>query len=128
MRRNPAQGRFFSSEKGEQACVVHWLRLKRLPFIAHMTGIPLHGDYALINALKQAGCLQAGIPDIQIPLPSGPYHSLWIELKKEKGGKVSPEQQAWLSMLERHGHKAVIASGAGQAIEAITQYLKDGSP
>ena len=122
--KNPAQKKLISREKDEQAAVVQWLRLKGIPHIAHMTGVNLYGNFALINMLRRVGCLQPGIPDLQIPVPSGNYHSLFIEMKKEKGGVLSVEQKEWLSMLEGYGHKAARANGADEAIKIIQDYLE----
>lgn len=110
-------------EKEEQAALVQWLRTKRIPFVAHMTGVNLHGNFALINALKRVGCLQAGIPDIFIPIPVGDYHGLWIEMKREVGGVVSPEQQQWMAALSADGYAVMVCHGADEAIRMIEGYI-----
>jgi hypothetical protein len=124
---NPAQKKLISREKDEQAAVVCWLRMKGIPHIAHMTGVNLHGNFALMNTLKQVGCLQKGVPDLFICAPVGRAHGLWIEMKKEKGGFLSPEQVNWLRARERDEYAIAVCHGADEAIKIITQYL-EGKP
>lgn len=124
MKRNYAQRTVVAPpEKWEQAALVQWLRTKRIPFVAHMTGVNLHGNFALINALKRVGCLQAGIPDLFLPIPVGAYHGLWIELKREVGGVVSPEQEQWMAALSADGYAVMVCHGADEAIRVIEGYL-----
>jgi hypothetical protein len=59
---------------------------------------------------KRAG-LNAGVPDICLPVPQGGYHSLFIELKRVKGGRLSPRQRGWLRSLQNQGYRCVIAPG-----------------
>jgi len=122
--KNPAQKKIFSREKDEQMALVQWLRLKNIPFVAHMTGVNLHGNFALINTLKQVGCLIPGIPDLFIPVPKDGKHGIWIEMKKEKGGVVSPEQREWLDAMAKDGYATAVCHGADEAIKIIQDYLE----
>ncbi len=71
---------------------------------------------------KKSG-LKKGVPDLVLPVPAGEFHGLYIELKREKGGVVSPEQRMWLDMLNGCGYKAMVCRGATEAIDAICDYL-----
>ena len=51
-------------------------------------------------------------------------HGLYIELKKQTGGRVSPEQRSWLSALEGQGYRAVVCKGAAHAWQVIADYLQ----
>ena len=124
--KNPAQKKIFSREKDEQMALVQWLRLKNIPFVAHMTGVNLHGNFALMNTLKQTGCLQRGVPDIFIPVPVNYVPGLWIEMKKEKNGKLSPEQSEWLEARAADGYAIAVCHGAENAIKAVSLYLNGG--
>ena len=64
-----------------------------------------------------------GFPDINLPVVCYPWNSLYIELKRVKGGVVSKEQKWWLERLREQGHKAVVAKGHEAAIEIIKNYL-----
>ena len=59
--------------------------------------------------------------------PRGPFHGLAIELKKEKGGRVSQAQKDWLNALEMRGYKATVAKGYEEAVETLLAYLKQPS-
>jgi len=50
-------------------------------------------------------------------------HSLYIELKRQTGGKVSPEQKIVLEALNSFGHEAVICKGFEEAKNVIVNYL-----
>ena len=44
-----------------------------------------------------------------------------IELKRTKGSRTTPEQLEWLGALIDVGVKAIVAYGAGQAIQFIEE-------
>ena len=52
--------------------------------------------------------------------------NLAIELKKEKGGRVSASQREWIAALEARGYRAFVAKGLEAAKEVLTEYL--GTP
>jgi len=68
--------------------------------------------------------LRKGYPDIFLPVARKGYHGLYIELKRVKGGKVSPEQEWWLEKLTEQGYYAVVCKGADEAIKTIIDYLE----
>lgn len=72
--------------------------------------------------LKAMG-MSKGFPDIEIPYRSGQYGCLYIEMKQEKGGKLSDEQIMWLNFLRSQGHYADYAEGLEEAKNIITGYL-----
>lgn len=110
------------SEQQEQFVLVHWLRLKNIKHHHSPNG----GSRNIIEAtkFKRLGT-SAGFPDVIIPYKndSKGYGSLYIELKRFKGGVTSPEQKEWLEWLNSHGHLAVVCKGADEAIKIITEYL-----
>jgi len=69
--------------------------------------------------LKALG-LQPGFPDILI-LDAPPLHpcvkGAAIEMKRQRGGKVSDDQRKWLANLEQRGWLCMVAEGANEAIE-----------
>lgn len=69
-------------------------------------------------ALKVSG-VRPGVPDLFLPALN-----LWIELKREQGGRVSPEQQDWIAYLQSIGHRAHVARGHREALMWIERYLK----
>jgi hypothetical protein len=83
-----------------------------------------HRNPATAGRLKAEG-VKKGVPDICLPVPRGGYHSLYIELKRRKGGRVEPEQTEWLEELGRQGHYVAICNGYDSAIDTIERYLRE---
>lgn len=108
------------SEDAEQAMFVAWMKLKGIRYYA----IPNGAFKSMREALKfKATGLISGVPDICIPIPSGDYHGLYIELKRKKGGVVSKNQAEWLNFLRAQGYYADIAKGFDEARDIVALYL-----
>lgn len=78
--------------------------------------------------LKAQG-VKAGVPDIMVPVASGNYLGLFIEMKRcNEPGKhkpvVSGQQKHMMELLEKQGYKCVVAYGADEALQLLEQYLK----
>ena len=76
----------------------------------------------LAKKVKRAGN-KKGVPDIWLPIARDEHKGLIVELKREKGGTVSPEQKKWLKKLNMEGFCAVVCYGSEQAIQTIERYL-----
>ena len=74
--------------------------------------------------LKKRG-VKAGIPDLFFAQPRGPYHGLFIEMKRKdkKKALVTFEQQRRLERLKDHGYRATLCYGSLEAIEEFEYYL-----
>lgn len=72
---------------------------------------------------KQQGML-SGVPDLFLPVPMGGYHGLFIEMKSEKG-RLTENQQWFLSNAESLGYKTAVCYSAKEAIDAIEAYYSD---
>jgi len=72
--------------------------------------------------MKRMG-VRAGVPDVLLPVAKAGYNGLAIELKRSIGGRVSPEQQKWLSRLEEQGWQTYVCYGADEAIQTIRKYM-----
>ena len=72
--------------------------------------------------LKAAG-YKRGFPDVFVYESRGRFHGLAIELKKDKGGRVSQHQKEWLKSLEMRGFKATVAKGFDEAVKLLELYL-----
>ena len=106
------------SESREQIFFVNWVR-KYYP--EHVVfAIPNGGGRTKMTAmtLKEEGVL-AGVPDLCIP-----SLKLWIEMKKEVGGKVSPEQVFVMKYLTEHGYNCHVANGCTEAKAVFIKYLQ----
>ena len=107
-------------ERDEQIAVVQFLRVKKIPFYA----VPNGGSRHMIEAarMKQEG-VSSGVPDLVIFLPT---KSLYIEMKRKKGGRVSPTQKQWIETINQYPYAhAVVCHGATEAINTIKEHLCD---
>ena len=107
------------TEDQEQAAFVAWFRAT-WPEV-RIFAIPNGGRRAMKTAstLKATGVLP-GVPDLFVPA-----WNLWIEMKRQKGGKVSPEQKDWLAYLESHcGHSTLVCYGCEDARNQVLAFRK----
>jgi len=74
------------------------------------------------NNLIREG-LRAGVPDVHLPYPSGPYAGLWIEFKYDKN-KPTPKQSAYLKCLALLGYCVNICYDWISAARATIDYLR----
>ena len=74
--------------------------------------------------MKRQG-MRPGVPDISLPVKTEQYGGLFIELKKEVGGKVSDPQKDWIKFLNEQGYRAVVCYGWINAVTEIKNYLKE---
>lgn len=70
--------------------------------------------------------VKAGVPDLCLPVARGQYHGLYIELKRQRGGRTSDHQSEWLDALSAQGYKAELCYGWEQAAGTIIEYLTGG--
>jgi hypothetical protein len=86
--------------------------------------IPNGGTRNMAEAVKLKRCgVIPGVPDLMIPIPSGLYHGLFLELKREKGGRVSDAQLYWLTFLREQGYYADVGNGFEEAKKIVINYL-----
>jgi hypothetical protein len=105
------------SEHQEQCLLIEWMELQ-FPSV-RIFAIP-NGSYKGIQArvkAKKEG-LRSGVPDVMIP-----KWKLFIEMKRRKGGVLSPTQKDWISYLEESGYSVIVAKGFDDAKVQIIQFL-----
>lgn len=102
------------SEHLEQAMFVSWFRKNYMP-THRIFSIPNGGLRSKSQgmALKAEGATK-GVPDLMIP-----SLKVFIEMKKEKGGSTSPEQEDWLEYLYKNGYAVAVCNGCEKAKEFI---------
>lgn len=114
------------TEEFEQELVFQWAAYgqRKRPELAllHASANGGHRHKATAARLKRTG-VKAGVPDMFLPVARNGYNGLFIELKRRKGGRVSPEQKAWLKALNEQGYRAVVCKGADEAIDELKGYL-----
>ncbi|EPU1137493.1 VRR-NUC domain-containing protein, partial [Acinetobacter baumannii] len=70
---------------------------------------------------KEMGVI-AGTPDLLLPVARGGFSALWIELKSEKG-RLRPEQEVQIKLLQSLGNKVVFVRNVADAMAQIKSYL-----
>jgi hypothetical protein len=68
--------------------------------------------------------MKRGVPDVCLPVPRGGFHGLYVEMKRVKGGRPSPEQLWWRDKLREQGYRAEICCGWEDAVRVIREYLE----
>ena len=105
------------TEDVEQAAFVAWFRAT-WPEV-RIFAIPNGGRRSMkvANTLKATGVLP-GVPDLFVP-----GWDLWIEMKRAKGGKLSPEQKSMLAYLENEClHNVIVGHGFEDAKKQVLEY------
>ena len=104
------------SEHLQQVRLVSWFR-KTYPGV-RVFAIANGGHRgASQGASLKAEGVSPGVPDLFVPA-----WSLWIEMKRESGGVVSPVQRDWIEYLKSIGHRVIVGRGfedAKRQIETI---------
>lgn len=107
------------SEHWEQCQVVSWFRRKYGP--VRIFAIPNGGWRSKATAMKlKAEGVSPGVPDLFVP-----QFNLWVEMKRVKGGRVSPDQHDWIKYLTEIGNTVLVCKGHEHAIEQIDAFMAD---
>lgn len=109
------------TEALEQERLMEWAHVRAVhhPALDLLYHIPNENAH---HKMRQG--VQAGVPDLHLPVARGGYHGLWLELKRaDHSNGPSPAQKAWLERLECEGYRCAVCYGAAEAIDAIEQYL-----
>ena len=117
------------TEAQEQANVIKWSRQPHIrsqwPELALLFHIPNGGtrrDSVEGKHLKQQG-VKPGVPDLCLPVPSGRYHGLFIEMKTDTG-RASEAQKWWIERLNAAGYFAQVCHGWQAAVDLLVRYLE----
>lgn len=113
-------------EEVEQACLFRWAgyQMAAMPELGLLHAIPNGGKRGKAEAARmKAGGVKAGVPDMCLPVSRGTYHGLYIELKRQQGGRVSEAQTWWLDKLRDQGYAAFVCYGWEEAAQVLQDYL-----
>lgn len=115
------------TEYDEQAALIEWADLasKKYPELKWLHSIN-NGAYVSMGVavkLKRAGT-RRGIPDLSLPVARNGYHGLYVEMKRIKGGRVDPDQEACHAFLRDAGYRVEVCKGWEAAKTEILDYLK----
>lgn len=112
----------------EQECFVfvQWCRLNNIR-LAHIANESRSGSKsAMIRGAKLKRMGQSkGYWDYQVFVPQNEDKTkmIIIEMKREKGGSVSPEQKEWGEVYKSAGIPCKICKGAYEAIDFVKSFL-----
>ena len=110
-------------EEDLQTACVEWFSLQYRKYAMLLHHSPNGGKRRLIEAKRfKAMGTRAGFPDLQLCLPSGKYHGLFIELKSRKGIQ-QPSQKAMQEALEGAGYRYEIVRSIDGFIKCVKEYL-----
>lgn len=115
-RRATAKVRPVAHEHREQVEVVRWLRAAKILHFAVPNGA--RTSMSVARKLKAEGMV-SGVPDLFIldAPPNAPGKvGVALEMKRTKGGTVSPEQRDWMAQLAIRGWETKVCHGAAEAL------------
>ena len=113
-------------EAEEQITLFHWAEWQsgKYPELKLLYHVPNGGSRNKIEAARlKAQGVKSGVPDIVLPAARGEYHGLYIELKRQRGGRISEEQKKWIAGLTEQGYRAEVCKGWEAAAKVIVEYL-----
>lgn len=102
---------------------IEMIRYKGKPLKEYVYAVP-NGGYRpkKTGSLMKKEGVKRGVPDIHCFIAIAPFHSLYIEMKTEKGD-LSPHQERVIKLLREQGHKVVVCRSAASAVDEILKYL-----
>ena len=105
-----------------QVACVRWFRMQYPQHLIY--AIPNGGQRnAIVAAKLKAEGVTAGIPDLHIPVSRHGYHSLYIEMKNGKAGRLSEHQKECIAQLQSQGHKVAVCRTFDDFQQEIDAYL-----
>ncbi len=121
--------RVYSPESSSQRAYMQWVQaMAKLD--ERFSLIKANRDQGGTNmakwgALRKLEGGAKGFPDIEVLLPVGKFHGLFIEMKRETQFKISSEQKDWGRLLTKYGYCFVFAFGLDEAIDLTKLYMKN---
>jgi hypothetical protein len=108
-------------ESLEQAYLVQWMR--RTYPEARIFAIPNGGGRSMSQGAKlKAEGVSPGVPDLYIPA-----WRLWVEMKRENGGRIDKDQADWHEYLRSIGDTVIVGYGFADAQKKILAIIHDNA-
>ncbi len=126
-----AESKIVPLEDDECIAFTYWLRMNNIP-AAHIANESRSSSRnALIRGAKLKRMGQSkGVWDYEVFVPikgiTGAvdcYQQVKVEMKRQKGGTVSPEQKQWGKIYELAGIPCKVCKGADEAIEFVKSFM-----
>jgi len=100
-------------EHKDQREFVSWFRKTYMG--VKIFAIPNGGQRGIAAAARlKAEGVSRGVPDLFIPA-----WRLWVEMKRQKNGSLSPDQVEWIEYLEGVGYDCITARGLQDAQDQV---------
>ena len=118
------------SEHVEAVRLVQVVRLHeaRFPILRLLFAVPNGGHRNKVAASKlKAEGVKPGVPDYLLPVRSGEFAGLAIELKT-RTGCASREQKQWIADLRAQGWRAEVCRGWEQAWAVLREHVEGVVP
>lgn len=114
-------------ESEEQISFIEYCKAKNIRVVSTQNGFKMpktaFNFAAYSKKLKRMG-LSKGFPDLIIFAKNSTNEVLFLEMKRQKGGKLYDEQKEWVEWLDSEGYAVGIATGCDSAIRILNQYLQ----
>lgn len=106
------------SEHVEQREFVMWFR-QTFPGV-RIYAIPNGGKRGQREAMRlKVEGVSPGVPDLHIPA-----WLCWVEMKRQKGGVLSPDQKDWRDYLQSIGQHWILAKGRDDAVRQVLDFRR----
>lgn len=118
------KGKSAPSEHDLQVRCLRWLHFTHKDVLCY--AIP-NGAYTHKTTARKlvAEGMSSGIPDLHIPMARHGYHSLYIEMKNGKVGRLSEHQKEMIARLQLLGNKVVVCRSLDDFIREVESYLNE---
>ena len=119
-------------EEREQARFIKWTHTPAVrdlaPALRWMFHCPNGGKRdAITGGQMRALGVKPGVPDLLMPVASGPDSGLALEFKSATG-TTTPSQDEWLAHLQANGWLTLVVRSADEARAAVMHYLDADLP
>lgn len=115
----------------EQGLLMEWVgyQIARYPELELLFHIPNEkGTRSIADMLRLKGLgVKPGVPDLFLPVARWGWNGLFIEMKRQEGGRVSKEQRAWRKALTAQGYLVRVCNGFDEAKKSLLLYLAGGA-
>lgn len=111
------------TEYEEQKLFVKWLRDNKIKCQSSGNGFKLDtSDNVRYMAKLKASGLSTGFPDLEVLIGNG--KTIYVEMKKKKGGTISEAQIKWIEWMNKNNYPAKVCYGAEDAIYWVRSELE----
>ena len=108
-----------------QQAAVKWFRYQYPKLRKLLFAVPNGGARDRVTgAILKAEGVVAGVADLLLLVPSGPYHGLCIEMKT-RTGRQSKSQKEWQQEVEAQGYRYVVCRSEIDFRNAVKVYFHD---